>query len=251
VWFCEGLETTTGDTIAVASGGDRTVAVGDTVSIRYCIAAPVSESTAVLTEVSPDTGRTWWPIHTSAGTDVGVEWIVPETLDDPSTGQTVALADTRCVFRVSVQVSEEPVSAFAVTEPPVEIRAAVEWWTCEGRLLDSTEKFDVLYPDGGEALRVGDTVTLRYCLTDEDMNFDLAGKEISVDGGKNWLSIPTKADGNYGWLWVVPGKILDIWTGDSVSLVSDQCLFKVSAYAGDGGELNSFAVSESRFSIVE
>ena len=84
-------------------------------------------------------------------------------------------------------------------------------------------------PNGGEALRVGDTLRVRWTA---DSSISSCGIQISADSGKKWLPLTrtrsvATSDPDWGdFRWVIPDSL------DGVSLVSRNIMVAVNDYFG-------------------
>jgi hypothetical protein len=90
----------------------------------------------------------------------------------------------------------------------------------------------VLYPNGGEQFRVGDTVVVRWQTFDPE-TFSAAVVEVSVDDGRNWHGVNTRSnihiqsDGWGNYTWVIPAQL------EGTAMASDACRLRVGEYNGD------------------
>ncbi len=94
---------------------------------------------------------------------------------------------------------------------------------------NSTECYQILYPNGGETFRPGDTVDVVVCSKNEFCDFSQTGFSISVNNGQDWFDANQAAelDGMVT-TWVVPDTLRDVF--NSASVYSDQVRLKVEKY---------------------
>lgn len=119
--------------------------------------------------------------------------------------------------------------------------------------IDTTDEihFRVIYPNGGEMLRVGDTVDIRVCSEDPDLHLlGEAAVELSVDGGINWLAVTGTVSLDESVLThVIPETYLGYDENNneiSVDAVSDNCRIRISSYT----VAQDFDVSDGTFRIL-
>jgi hypothetical protein len=115
----------------------------------------------------------------------------------------------------------------------------------------ATDPLVVQYPNGGETLGVGETVTITWA---GDCN-ELVGVELhlSVDGGMNWLPINTDGDVNCGtemwesYTWTILEQI------DGTSLVSEQCYLRIKEYNGpaEAYSAGAFTIESSGATLLK
>lgn len=110
-------------------------------------------------------------------------------------------------------------------------------------VVPSMPPITVTFPNGGELVRVGESITITW---NGNCN-ELGGVELEISPteGEHWLSIDatgTVSCGSAEWeryTWTVPDSI------DGMSLVSGQCIVRISDYAGPSSDQ-----SDATFSIV-
>ncbi len=126
--------------------------------------------------------------------------------------------------------------------------------------------FQVLRPNGEEEFVIGTKETLYVCLEadndlypEEDYAYGLeqATEWLSVDNGETWgtltFSSLRRNDEMNAYYWTIPDSI-DVDKGgeiQTISAVSDSCLFRVQIYSADGDPSVNYDVSDQVFSIVK
>jgi hypothetical protein len=116
--------------------------------------------------------------------------------------------------------------------------------------VDANARITLVSPVGGEKLKVGETVMVKWTVKADQVDpITAVDLMVSPDSGKTWGYIRTGsvADdvptwGNYP--WIVSAKTVGT---PSLNLAGAACLFRVMKYATDKPEL--MAVSKSTFTI--
>ncbi len=111
------------------------------------------------------------------------------------------------------------------------------YWKCEGE--ETGKAFQVLWPNGGETLFVGDTVLLKFCAwyPDED-DITKVPPAITTDGGVSWSNLEVTNVGNRVY-WVVQDSIYSVKEDKNIYLPSDACFIRISEYGNPFGHDNS------------
>ncbi len=119
--------------------------------------------------------------------------------------------------------------------------------------VDTTDEihFRVIYPNGGEQFRVGDTVDIQVCSEDPDLHLlGEAAVEITVDGGINWLAVTGTVSRDESIVThVIPATYLGYDENNneiSVSAVSDNCRIRINSYIVP----QDYDISDGAFRIV-
>ena len=94
----------------------------------------------------------------------------------------------------------------------------------------------VVYPNGGEIIETGDTLSIKWIATD-NVSVDSVSIYLSSDGGTAYETIAHGIPNDTAYQWVAP------------SILSDSCLIKIVAY--DPGLLTGMDTSDSLFSIKD
>lgn len=119
--------------------------------------------------------------------------------------------------------------------------------------VDTTDEihFRVIYPNGGEVFRVGDTVDIQVCSEDPDRYLlGEAAVELSVDRGINWLAVTGTVSPDESVLThVIPGAYLGYDENNneiSVDAISDHCRIRITSYIVQ----QDYDISDGAFRIV-
>jgi hypothetical protein len=119
--------------------------------------------------------------------------------------------------------------------------------------IDTTDDihFRVIYPNGGELFRVGDTVDIQVCSEDPDLHLlGEAAVELSVDGGINWLAVTGTVSPDESIIThVIPPTYLGYDENNneiSVDAVSDNCRIRINSYVAP----QDYDISDGSFRIV-
>lgn len=122
---------------------------------------------------------------------------------------------------------------------------------CDEINPDDNIHFRVIYPNGGEVFRIGDTIDIRVC--SEDPNLHLLGEaaiEITVDAGVRWLAVTGSVNADES---VISHVIPPAYNGFDenfneilVNPVSDNCLIRISSYT----VLEDMDHSDGSFKII-
>ncbi len=111
------------------------------------------------------------------------------------------------------------------------------WWKCEGE--ETGKAFQVLRPNGGETLFVGDTVLLKFCAWYPDADdITKVPPAITNDGGVSWSNLEVTNVGNRVY-WVVQDSIYSVKEDKNIYLPSDACFIRISEYGNPFGHDNS------------
>lgn len=114
------------------------------------------------------------------------------------------------------------------------------------QITSGTECYQILYPNGGEVFRVGDTVDVLSCSKNEFCDFSQTAFLISVDNGLNWFN--ANRDGELDstvTTWVVPDTLRDVFS--SASIYSDHVTLKIVKYNFE----QVFDITDGSFTITE
>jgi len=125
----------------------------------------------------------------------------------------------------------------------------------EGVFSITGRGIEVTHPDGGEHFHIGDTVTVTWNTTVDEVTAVTCS--LSIDSGQSWVAMfmdrrnITVSDSDWKQVtWIIPETILTN-SGDIRNPVSENCLIKISDYLGCfyGGCTRD--ISNSSFRILQ
>jgi hypothetical protein len=153
--------------------------------------------------------------------------------------------DSLIVFHIDYDSTVMLVSSEAWDNDTINIGRP--WWIC-GDYNDQGGEVNrqVLWPNGGETLYVGDTVMLRICTKDAiDYPPGKVPPELHLQGGLVFARLSDYWVENNKIYWTVQDTVYDGFTKEKISAVSDSCLLRAIEY----GTIYDYDFSDSFFSI--
>lgn len=219
-----GSVTSSAATLSVTSStvSDNTPPTFDSASAR-------GSATAVLLSFSEPLEKTSAESAISYSIDNGISVAAAELLED---SQHVLLSTS----------AMDSGGLYTVTVSGIADLAGNTMSTAANQPFSYQPGIQVLYPNGGETLTVGNSATCRWTASSSVGSVIL---EITFNEGMSWHRLTTeqsiaRTDGSWGaYQWTIPAQL-----GGS-STVSDQCRFRVSAYISSESDQ-----SDTPFSIV-